>query len=97
MSHTLIAIGRASLIIAALSIGSVHAADTAPRRIAPACTGDALGCKPAARHTASRDHVARDTTPAKAPARRPQDSGAVTTSANDGSRFAYDSCGCSND
>jgi hypothetical protein len=68
------------------------------QRLAMACPhgSDAAGCKAAPMHSAR--HVAatqRATAVAKAPARRTQDA-RVASQDSDGSRFTYDSCGCSN-
>ena len=98
MSRTLHAL-RASLAAGAflMACGS-QAADVAVQRVAMACTqsSDAAACKgaatPSARHTAAVQRT--EMAVAKAPARRTQETRAVAH--HDGSRFTYDSCGCSN-
>jgi len=97
---------RASIAVGVLFVSygvvpQVHAADSTPQRVAMACTHAAQGpgCQhatiPAARQAApqraSTEHAA-----AKVHARRAQDVRPVA-SVGDGSRFVYDSCGCSND
>ena len=100
MSRTLKSL-RASITVGAFllacgALQSAHAADTTVQRVAMACPhgSDAAGCKaapmPAMRHAAS----VQRTEMAKAPARRTQQR--VASQDSDGSRFAYDSCGCSN-
>jgi len=77
-----------------------HAADPAPQRIAMACTHpDAAGCQNLAIPKAQRavpQHTAHDTTEAKAQTRRAPDQRSNAVAVGDGSRFVYDSCGCSN-
>jgi hypothetical protein len=100
MSRTLQAL-RASITVGAflMAAASAHAADAAVQRLAMACPhgSDAAGCKAApmhsARHVATAQRAA--TAVAKAPARRTQDA-RIASQASDGSRFTYDSCGCSN-
>jgi len=98
--HTL----RASLTVGAFlmacgALQTVHAADAAEQRVAMACThgSDAAGCKAApmraVRHAAPTQRAEMDV--AKAPVRRTHDVRADSRD-SDGSRFAYDSCGCSN-
>ena len=106
MTRYLASIRRTSLVIGALTMGwgvTLHAQATNPtvqQRVALACTqgSDMAGCKPAVasteRHTM---HTQRDTAPAKAPAQRAQAARSMAALDNDGSRFRYDSCGCSND
>jgi hypothetical protein len=84
-----------ALLMACGALQSAHAADTTVQRVAMACPhgSDATGCKPAPmpaqRHAAQPRRV--EMVVAKAPARRTQD-----VRDSDGSRFTYDSCGCSN-
>jgi hypothetical protein len=105
MTRYLATIRRTSLVLGALTLGwgaTLHAqaADQAVQRVAMACTqGSAMsGCKPAVtsteRHTV---HAQRDSARAKAPAQHEQATRTVAALDNDGSRFRYDSCGCSND
>ncbi|MCW5657579.1 MAG: hypothetical protein KIT60_07735 [Burkholderiaceae bacterium] len=96
MSHTLQAL-RASITVGAFLMAGVtaHAADTGTQRLAMARThvGEAAAVAHATRPAAGaqRSEVAV----AKAPVRRaPQRR--VDARDSDGSRFAYDSCGCSN-
>ena len=100
MSRTLTSL-RASIALGALllaggALHSAHAADVAPQRLALArtTTGEAAADKATptqARHVTQRADMAV----AKAPARRAQASRSDTRD-SDGSRFTYDSCGCSN-
>ena len=102
MSRTLQTL-RASItvgtfLLACGALQSAHAADATVQRVAMACThgSNAAGCKPAP--TQARQVVAphrAEMAVAKAPVRRAQES-RVTAQAGDGSRFTYDSCGCSN-
>jgi len=92
---------RATAIVGAFMLGfavapQVRAADPAPQRVAMACThaSDASGCQSTVRPAAAVDRVSSHT--AKAPAQRKPESRQVAQ-VNDGSRFVYDSCGCSND
>ena len=97
MSRTLQAL-RASITVGAflMAAASAHAADAAVQRLAMACPhgSDAAGCKaapmPALRHAVSTQRAEM----AKAPARRTQQR--VASQDSDGSRFTYDTCGCSN-
>jgi len=97
MSRTLQAL-RASITVGAflMAAASAHAADAAVQRLAMACPhgSDAAGCKaapmPALRQAASAQRAEM----AKAPARRTQQR--VASQDSDGSRFTYDTCGCSN-
>lgn len=98
--HTLRASATVGIFLLACgALQSVHAADAAVQRLAMACThgSDAAGCKAApiraVRHAAAAQRA--DMAVAKAPARRAQDA-QVASRDSDGSRFAYDSCGCSN-
>lgn len=90
-----ITVGAALLTFGVLP--SAHAADTQVQRVAMACTqgSDAAGCKSApmvARHSVAAQRA--EMAVAKAPVRRaPQ---ARMAADSDGSRFTYDSCGCSN-
>ena len=92
---------RASITVGAflMAFGALHsarAADVPVQRLAMACThgSDAAGCKAAPMQCA----------PARArnaPRRRRQGAGAraqerTDSRDSDGSRFTYDSCGCSN-
>ena len=95
---------RASITVGAflMAFGALHtarAADAPAQRVAMACTygSDAAGCK-AAPMIATRQVVTAqraDAAVAKAPTRRAQES-RVAMRDSDGSRFTYDSCGCSN-
>lgn len=97
--HTLrasIAAGAFLMVCSALQIA--HAADAPVQRLAMACThgSDAAGCKPAPMPAARQATAQRaPTVVAKAPVRRAQES-RVALRDSDGSRFTYDSCGCSN-
>ena len=95
MSRTLQAL-RASITVGAFLITGItaHAADAQVQRVAMARThsSDAAAQTHAARPTASAQRA--EVTVAKAPARRPQQRSESRDS--DGSRFTYDSCGCSN-
>jgi hypothetical protein len=103
MSRTLQTL-RASItvgtfLLACGALQSAHAADATVQRLAMACThgSNAAGCKPAptqARPVVAAPHRA-EMAVAKAPARRTQES-RVASQESDGSRFTYDSCGCSN-
>lgn len=103
MSRTLQTL-RASVTVGAFlmacgALQSAHAADAAVQRLAMACPhgSDAAGCK-AAPMIATRQVVTAqraDAAVAKAPTRRAQES-RVAMRDSDGSRFTYDSCGCSN-
>ncbi|HEY6511906.1 MAG TPA: hypothetical protein VI032_07995 [Burkholderiaceae bacterium] len=102
MSRTLQAL-RTSITVGAFlmacgALHSAHAADATVQRLAMACVhgSDAAGCKPApmqARQVAVAQRA--EMTVAKAPARRVQEL-RTASSDSDGSRFTYDSCGCSN-
>ena len=104
MTRYLATIRRTSLILGTLTLGwgaTLHAqaADPAVQRVAMACTqgSDMAGCKQVAsieRHTV---HAQRDSARAKTSAQREQATRTVAALDNDGSRFRYDSCGCSND
>ena len=74
----------------------VRAADTAPQRVAMARThtSDAVAGDKASMHAATTVERASSRT---AKAQRKPEGRQVATVANDGSRFVYDSCGCSND
>ena len=93
---------RASITVGAflLAFGALHgarAADAPVQRVAMACTygSDAAGCKAAPMQARTITTVQRaEMAVAKAPVRRAQERTASRDS--DGSRFAYDSCGCSN-
>jgi hypothetical protein len=95
MSRTLTSL-RASLTLGAFllaggALHSAHAADAPAQRLAMARTSEAVVYKAApaqARQVTQR----ADITVAKAPVRRTQES----RSDSDGTRFTYDSCGCSN-
>lgn len=96
MSRTIQAL-RASITVGAFLIAGItaHAADTSVQRVAMARThsSDAIASAHATRATPSAQRAA--TAVAKAPARRTQDA-RVASRDSDGSRFTYDSCGCSN-
>jgi hypothetical protein len=93
---------RASITVGAflMAFGALHtarAADAPVQRVAMACTygSDAAGCKAAPMQVRSITTAQRaEMGVAKAPVRRAQERTASRDS--DGSRFAYDSCGCSN-
>jgi uncharacterized protein YfaQ (DUF2300 family) len=102
MSRTLRTL-RASVTVGAFlmacgALQSAHAAEPAAQRLAMACPhgSDAAGCKPAPmtvqRHAATVQRA--EMAVAKAPVRRTQQR--VDARDSDGSRFTYDSCGCSN-
>jgi hypothetical protein len=101
MSRTLQTL-RASLAVGAFvmafgALQSARAADVPVQRLAMACThgSDAAGCKAAPMHARGIASVQRaETNVAKAPVRRAQER--TNSRDSDGSRFAYDSCGCSN-
>ena len=91
---------RASITVGAflMAFGALHtarAADVAEQRVAMAYThGSDAARKPAmqSRHVAAAQRA--DVAVAKASVRRTQERTDLRDS--DGSRFAYDSCGCSN-
>jgi hypothetical protein len=95
MSRTLQAL-RASITVGAFLMAgaSVHAADAQAQRLAMARThsSDAVAPVRSARLVASEQRT--DLAVAKAPVRRAQQR--VDARDSDGSRFTYDSCGCSN-
>jgi len=105
MSRYLKSIRRASLIVGALTMGwgvtlTAQAADPTVQRVAMACTqgGDMAGCKNAVAATERHaGHAQRESARAKAPAQREQATRTAAVLDNDGDRFRYDSCGCSND
>ena len=105
MSSYLASIRRTSLVLGALTMGwgvTLHAqaADPTVQRVAMACTqgSDMAGCKSAVASTGRHAvHAQRDSTRAKAPVQHGQAARTVAALDNDGSRFRYDSCGCSND
>ena len=94
---------RATAIVGAflLSFAAVphaRAADTTPQRVAMACTHNSdatAGCKQSMHSAAAVERLSSRT--AKAPAPRKAEGHQIAAVANDGNRFAYDSCGCSND
>ena len=95
MSRTLHAL-RASIAIGALlltgvALQSAHAADAAMQQVAMARTHGSDAGVTASRHTAS----AQRAEVAKAQERRARDT-RVASQHSDGTRFTYDSCGCSN-
>jgi hypothetical protein len=93
--RTSIAVGAFLLAFGALN--GAQAADVPVQRLAMACThgSDAAGCKAAPMQARSSATAQRaEMVAAKAPARRAQERTASRDS--DGSRFTYDSCGCSN-
>ena len=94
MSRTLQAL-RASISVGAFLIAGItaHAADTTVQRVAMARThsSDAAASTQATRPTSVRR---AETSVAKAAVRRSQQR--ADSHDSDGSRFAYDSCGCSN-
>jgi hypothetical protein len=88
----------AAFLMACGGLHSAHAADATVQRLAMACThgSDAAGCKPAPMHARSTAAAQRtEMAVAKAPVRRTQES-RTASGDSDGSRFTYDSCGCSN-
>ncbi|HEX6720182.1 MAG TPA: hypothetical protein VF107_01365 [Burkholderiaceae bacterium] len=97
MSRTLTSL-RASITLGAFllaggALHSAHAADAQTQRLAMARTSDAVVYKAApaqARQVTQRADVV-----AKAPVRRSQGSSSDLRY-SDGTRFTYDSCGCSN-
>jgi hypothetical protein len=104
--HRTLAHIRASMALGVLVIGygvmpQAQAADQTPQRVAMACTHatEGSGCQHAT-HAATRhaapQRASTESTAAKVHARRAQDVRPVAA-VGDGSRFAYDSCGCSND
>jgi len=99
MSRTLHAL-RASITVGAFLIvgATAHAADAAVQRVAMACPHgiDAAGCNPApmSAHSVATAHRAQPAV-TKAPVRREHVAHSDVRD-NDGSRFMYDSCGCSN-
>jgi hypothetical protein len=107
MTRYLASFRRTSLVLGALTMCwgvTLHAQATNPtaqQRVALACTqgSDMAGCKPAVVASTERHsmHAQRDTATAKAPAQRAQAARSMAALDNDGSRFRYDSCGCSND
>ena len=95
MSRTLQAL-RASITVGAFLIAGVtaHAADAQMQRLAMARThNDAAAQVHVARPVARAQRA--DTAVAKAPTRRAHDA-RIASQDSDGSRFTYDSCGCSN-
>lgn len=95
MSRTLQAL-RASITVGAFLMAGVtaHAADAAVQRVAMARThvGDAAAVAQAPRPAASLQRT--EVVVAKAPVRRATQR--ADSRDSDGSRFTYDSCGCSN-
>ncbi|HET7525636.1 MAG TPA: hypothetical protein VFK10_06815 [Burkholderiaceae bacterium] len=94
---------RATAIVGAFVLNfavapQVRAADAAPQRVAMARThtSDAVAGDKASMHAATTVERASSRT-AKTQAQRKPEGRQVATVANDGSRFVYDSCGCSND
>ncbi len=102
MSRTLqtlrVSIAVGALLVACGAINSVHAADAPVQRLAMACMhgSDAAGCKPAPMQAPQTSAAFRaEAAFAKAPVRAARESHSAARD-NDGSRFTYDSCGCSN-
>lgn len=102
MSRTLqslrVSISVGAFLVVCGAMNSVHAADAPVQRLAMACThgGDAAGCKPAPMQARQISAASRaEATFVKAPVRVAQESHSAARD-NDGSRFTYDSCGCSN-
>jgi hypothetical protein len=96
MSRTLHTL-RASFAIGALllaggALQSAHAADANVQRVAMAGTHSSDAGVTTTRHTAA---MQRADTAAKAHERRARDA-RVVSQHSDGTRFTYDSCGCSN-
>jgi hypothetical protein len=94
MSRTLHALRAAITVGAVLTAFGAHAADAQVQRLAMARThgSDAAATVRAAHPVASTKRA--EMTVAKATARRTQQR--QDTRDSDGSRFTYDSCGCSN-
>lgn len=101
----LASIRRTSLVLGALTLGcgaALHAqaAGQTVQHVAMASTqgSDMARSKSSLasteRHTL---HAQRESARTKAPAQREQATRAVAALDNDGNRFRYDSCGCSND
>ena len=101
----LASIRRTSLVLGALTLGwgaALHAqaAGQAVQHVAMASTqgGDVARSKSSLgsteRHTV---HAQRESARAKGSAQREQAPRTVAAFDNDGNRFRYDSCGCSND
>lgn len=91
-----IAIG--ATLVACGAMHSAYATDTTVQRVAMACTqgSDAAGCKSATAFVGQVALVQRaEVAAVKAPA-RPLQKSRVASIETDGSRFTYDSCGCSN-
>jgi hypothetical protein len=87
-----------ALLMACGALHSAHAADATVQRLAMACTNgsDAVGCKAAPMQTRHVTVAQRaETVVAKAPVRHAQEAHPASRD-SDGSRFTYDSCGCSN-
>jgi len=97
MSLTLQAL-RASIAVGSFLMAgaTVHAAEATVQRLAMACPHghDAAGCKAAPMPVLRQAASVQRAEMAKAPARRAQQR--VASQDSDGSRFTYDSCGCSN-
>jgi hypothetical protein len=104
--HRTLAHIRASMALGVLFVSygvvpQVQAADPTPQRVAMACThaAEGPGCQPArlpaARHAAPQ-RASTELAAVKVHARRAQDVRSVAA-IGDGSRFVYDSCGCSNE
>jgi hypothetical protein len=92
--RTSVAVGAFALAIGALH--SAHAADAAEQRVAMAYThgSDAAQRKQPMQSRQATAAARAELALAKAPARRAQAQHDLRDS--DGSRFTYDSCGCSN-
>ena len=86
ISHGALAQGQADPAAQRLAMARTHTAETARHQAAA----------PAARPAAAR-RAGSDSTTAKLQVRRSSEQRSEATSSGDGSRFAYDSCGCSND
>jgi hypothetical protein len=103
MQSNLANIRRVSLAIGVMFVSfgvapQAHAADTAMQRVALACTqAEASHCPQAAARHATPQRAGGDIALAKAQPRRSLDARVDAAQDNDGSRFRYDSCGCSND
>ena len=105
MSRSLASIRRVSMALGVLFVShdalAQAQADASAQRLAMARTHTAEmtnhpAMAPAARQPAAR-RTGSDITTARLQARRSSDLQSGATSSSDGSRFVYDSCGCSND
>ena len=102
MSRSLASIRRVSIALGVLFVShgalAQAQAESSPQRLAMARTHSAdttnhQTVTPARQAAARRSGI----TTAKLQVRRPPEQRSAAMSSGDGSRFAYDSCGCSND